>query len=400
MMGIKMESTVYVKGMRKRTESSSLMGMPSITEIQQCDLKRTIKINDRKRVYYIEPFVKDEEFIDEPAKPLKSAANNKNISTEKGGTIYLYHNITDTGERKKMFDFTARHVWSTQKMKPSPDACTMKDSLIIKTDGWYIDLPEFNCPVNYRAGSMTAANFEKPACMDKFVTKTSGKGKLGFPLIETTTMIMGGETKTSEFKTDLETLDFSTAKLDSTLFTIPAGYTEVKTEAELQDKFDMSGVMNQVKNMNKNTGNDQPVNPEQKQAGIIRIAVFEPRGEGVTANELQQFLVTNLTGGKIQAMAVSSEEDARRFKCDYTLNTEFSKIKQGSKVGGLLKAIKNTDPNAASSFTIENSFVLKSIGDGSVKLQQKFEGKYDGKLDDAAKKSLQEESELVMRSIN
>jgi hypothetical protein len=211
---------------------------------------------------------------------------------------------------------------------------------------------------------------------------------------------MGGETKTSEFKTDLETLDFSTAKLDSTLFTIPGGYTEVKTEAELQDKFDMSGVMNQVKNMNKNTGNDQPVNPEQKQAGIIRIAVFEPRGEGVTANELQQFLVTNLTGGKIQAMAVSSEEDARRFKCDYTLNTEFSKIKQGSKVGGLLKAIKNTDPNAASSFTIENSFVLKSIGDGSVKLQQKFEGKYDGKLDDAAKKSLQEESELVMRSIN
>src|SRR5687768_5293661 len=225
-MGMKMESTVYVKGMRKRTENAPIMGMTAITEIQQCDLKRTIKINDKKKVYYIDPFAKDDEVIDETEKPTKPVVNtNKPVTTQKGGTIYMYYNITDTGERKKMFDFTARHVWTTQKMKPSPDACMMKDSFMIKTDGWYIDLPEFNCPVSYRPASSVSANPEKPACMDKFVTRKSGKGKLGFPLIETTTMIMGdGTAKTTEFKTDLETLEFSTAKLDSTLFTIPAGY--------------------------------------------------------------------------------------------------------------------------------------------------------------------------------
>lgn len=400
-MGMKMESTVYVKGMRKRTENAPMMGMTTPTEIQQCDLKRTIKINDKKKVYYIEPFAKDDEVIDETEKPTKPVVNtNKPVTTQKGGTIYMYYNITDTGERKKMFDFTARHVWTTQKMKPSPDACMMKDSFIIKTDGWYIDLPEFNCPISYRPTSTGMSNPEKPACMDKFVTRKTGKGKLGFPLIETTTMIMGdGQAKTTEFKTDLETLEFSTAKLDSSLFTIPAGYTEVKTEAELQDKFDMSGVVNQVKTMNQNNGNQQPVT-EQKAAGVIRIGVFEPKGEGVSSGELQRYLAGILSGGKVQGIAVSSEEEAKKMNCDFSLNTEFVRIKQGGKVGGLIKAIKNADPNAASNYTIENSLVLKKLGDGSVRLQQRLEGKYDGKLDEAAKRSLDEESQLVLRTIN
>jgi hypothetical protein len=402
MMGMKTESTVYVKGMRKRTENNSIMGMAAITEIQQCDLRRTIKINDKKKVYYIEPFAKDDEVIDETEKPAKPVVNNnKPVTTEKGGTIYMYYNITDTGERKKMFAFTARHVWTTQKMKPSPDACTMKDSFIIKTDGWYIDLPEFNCPVSYRPGTTGMPNREKPTCMDKFVTKRSGKGKLGFPLIETTTMIMGnGEAKTTEFKTDLETLEFSTAKLDSSLFTIPKGYTEVKTEEELQDKFDVNAMINQVKTMNNNNGMDQPANNEQKAAGVIRVAVYEPKGEGIAAAELQRYLVSMLSSGKVQGIAVSSEEEAKKFNCDYSLNTDFVRIKQGSKVGGMLKAIKNADPNAASSFTIENALLLKKLGDGSVRLQQKIEGKYEGKIDDAAKRSLEEESQLVLRTIN
>jgi hypothetical protein len=44
--------------------------------------------------------------------------------------------------------------------------------------------------------------------------------------------------------------------------------------------------------------------------------------------------------------------------------------------------------------------LLKKLGDGSVRLQQKIEGKYEGKIDDAAKRSLEEESQLVLRTIN
>ena len=56
MMSMKTESTIYVKGMRKRTESTGMMGMaaPPVT-IEQCDLQRTIKINDKKKLYFIEP---------------------------------------------------------------------------------------------------------------------------------------------------------------------------------------------------------------------------------------------------------------------------------------------------------------------------------------------------------
>jgi hypothetical protein len=57
MMGMKYESTVYVKGMRKRTEGGAIMGMGgNMVTIEQCDLQRTIKINDKKKLYFIEPF--------------------------------------------------------------------------------------------------------------------------------------------------------------------------------------------------------------------------------------------------------------------------------------------------------------------------------------------------------
>ena len=289
MVGMKTESTIYVKGMRKRTESAGMMGMPAppIT-IEQCDLQRTIKINNKKKLYFIEPFSKEmDEVIDEDAKatvpvkkPIATMPTEKTTS-QKGGIIYMNYNITDTGERKKMYGFTARHIWTSQKIKPSPDACTMKDSIIIKTDGWYIDLPEFNCPISYRPGKTTMPTNEKqqPDCMDRFVTRRSGKGKLGFPLTETRTMIMGNKSaKTSEMEMSLETIEFSTGKLDSMLFEIPIGYTLAISETELQDKFDMAEMMKQVGNMNPNNSDIKPVDNEQKKSGVLRIGVYEPMG--------------------------------------------------------------------------------------------------------------------------
>src|SRR5688500_7923980 len=65
--GMKIESTVYVKGMRKRTEGGAMMGMSNnMVTIEQCDLKRTIKLNDKKKIYIIENFTQpNEEVIDE-----------------------------------------------------------------------------------------------------------------------------------------------------------------------------------------------------------------------------------------------------------------------------------------------------------------------------------------------
>ena len=68
MMGMKSETTIYVKGVRKRTESSGMMGMEkNLVIIEQCDLQRTVKLNVKKKLYFIVPFSigKEDELIDE-----------------------------------------------------------------------------------------------------------------------------------------------------------------------------------------------------------------------------------------------------------------------------------------------------------------------------------------------
>jgi hypothetical protein len=420
MMGMKSESTIYVKGMRKRTEGGGMMGIGAdIATIQQCDLQRTVKLNDKKKLYFIEPFsTAGEEVIDEEATPVpKNKAilpPKKDIdmpNTQKGGVITMWYNITDTGERKNMHGFNARHVWTMQKMKPSPDACTMKDSMEMRTDGWYIDLPQFNCPVQYRPSRPMRPpgarpngkpdENEKPGCMDRFVTHRSGKGKLGFPISETTTIKMGGgNAQNREMVTSRETLDFSTAELDSMLFEIPPGYQEAKTEDELQDKMDVNSMLKDMMNKAKENNVPAVVNGDKK-TGMIRIGVYAPTGDDqVQGNQLQQHMVGTLNGGKVEAVAVASEEDARKLNCDYTLGTNFTKIKSGNKLGGILKAIKNADPNAASSFTIQAGLVLKALADGSVRTQQKVDGKYEGKIDDAAGKALDDGCREVLKALN
>ena len=405
---MKMESTIYVKGARKRTEGGGYAGMgANLVTIEQCDLQRTIRINDKKKLYLIEPFVKEieEEEDTKPAAkskpaPAATSTTTKPQETKKGGIIYMYYNITDTGERKKMHGVTARHVWSTQKIKPSADACMMKDSMIIKTDGWYIDLPEFNCPVSYSGKSMSGKNDGKLECRDKFVSKRSGKGKLGFPLVEKRTMIMGGKTETSNYETNIETLEFSTVKLDSMLFEIPIGYQETKNEEDLQEPFDANAYMKQM-------GASQPgqpsasINPgDAKKAGNIRIGVLAPVGESsLQAGTLQQRMVQSLSGNRVEAIAINSEEEAKKYNCDYTLKTDITRLKQGSKAGGIIKAIKNTDPTATSGFNVDATMTLINTSSGTTKTEEKVSGKFDGKADEAAARALEKGCGTVLDSI-
>lgn len=169
-------------------------------------------------------------------------------------------------------------------------------------------------------------------------------------------------------------------------------------EAELQDKINARDMMEQYKKNNQDKDNN--IATEEKKTGIIRIGVFEPSGDDqVQGSGLQQYLAGVLTSGKIEAVSIGSEEDIAKYSCDYTLFTKFTKIKQVNKVGGLLKAIKNTDPNAASSFTIEALLTLKNVADGSTKLEQSLSGKYEGKVDEAARKALDEGSRLVLKGL-
>lgn len=165
------------------------------------------------------------------------------------------------------------------------------------------------------------------------------------------------------------------------------------------DKMDMSGMLEDVMNKAKKQMKEKPVSDE-KAPDMIRVGVLPPKGdEQVQPAELQTILVGTFTTGNIEAVAVSSAEEAKTMKCDYLLNSELSKIKSGSKVGGLLKAIKNTDPNALSSFTIEGSMQLTKLADGSNAGTQKIDGKYEGKVNDAAGKALDNSGQKLVQKI-
>lgn len=393
MKDTKIESTVYVKGKRQRVESV-MPGMGvTIAVIEQCDLKRTIKLNDKRKLYYIDLWSTGGVEPLQPRKEVVAAGQKKEV--KKGGTITIWSSIRDTGERKKMFGFTARHLWTSQKMKPSADACSMKDSMLRKTDGWYIDLAQFECRRDYRYVPYGDGGDGGADCVDKMVTHTSGKGKLGFPLFEKTTMIMGGTT----METNLETLELSTAKLDTMLFTIPPGYRAVNNESELYDLKDMADLMR-----NAQAGKDNgavAVNREQKAPGKIRIGVYAPAGNPeLQAGTLQQHLVGEINGQGVEAIAVGNEAEARQYHCDYTLSPVFTSIKQESTVGGVIKAIRKRDPTLTGAYSIQGSMILLSLSDGKERSRQAMDGKYDGKIDEAASRALDEALPRVMKALN
>ena len=110
-------------------------------------------------------------------------------------------------------------------------------------------------------------------------------------------------------------------------------------------------------------------------------------------------MINSLTVGNIEAVEIESEEDAKKYNCDYTLASDFIKIKSAGKVGGLIKAIKNADPNASSSFTIEAAQTLVKLSDGSIRLQPKINGKFEGKIEVAAEKAMDDGCSQVLKEL-
>ena len=130
--GQSMETTTMLKGARERSEMKMGDGM-EIINVTQCDLKRTLQISDNARKYVITPMESSEATV--------NSGPSARVTTEpgqRGGVITYNINAVDTGERKDMFGFKARHVKTSMSIESSPDACSpIKQRM--ETDGWYID---------------------------------------------------------------------------------------------------------------------------------------------------------------------------------------------------------------------------------------------------------------------
>lgn len=404
MNGQKSETTVYVKGARKRTEGGAVMGIGAdVANIEQCDLKRNIQVNDKKKMYVVEPF---DDGTDTNAQPDQSKIQSPKSKIEKGGTITYISNINDTGERKQMFGLTARHIKTSMRTESSPDACA-KTNMSMETDGWYVDLPEFSCSVSRpQTPRMSAGQGAEGGCRDRIINKSTGGGKLGFALQVTMTMSNGE----MSFTQTTETLEFSKATLDNALFEIPNGYALAKNSGDLYDTPDYSKIIQSQQNKTEAEENPVP-NPisdvvsavKPKGVGVIRVGVFIPTNktsENLSLINLQSFLVQSLTKGKVEAVRIASEDEAKMMNCDYLLASEISKLKQSvaGKIGGIFGKVTHTDTSAIQDYEGQVDFKLTSLKDGKT-TQNKATSKFKGNADKAAEAVLTLEAQQIINTV-
>src|SRR5687768_343094 len=154
------ETLLYIKGQRMRSEMGGNVGF---TTILQCDLKRTLSINEKTKTYLISSTdsMNTAGAVGDggPAATAPVAQN----APPRGGVVNIVNTITDTGERKEMFGFTARRIKTSMVKTASPDACD-KDQKI-ETDGWYIDFQyAFDCPSQTQKHQSVPERPQRPGC--------------------------------------------------------------------------------------------------------------------------------------------------------------------------------------------------------------------------------------------
>src|SRR5688572_5702494 len=114
--GNSMQSTTMIKGQRERSETSVSAGTYTMTTVNltQCDMRRTIQINDKARKYLITP-------MDDGASSgsTSTGAPRTAAPATRGGVVTVTVNAVDTGERKEMMGFTARRFKRTTMMESS-----------------------------------------------------------------------------------------------------------------------------------------------------------------------------------------------------------------------------------------------------------------------------------------
>lgn len=177
--GAGVETLLYIKGQRMR---NAMPGNVGFTTILQCDLKRTLTINEKTKTYMITPTDGSGGAVstgdgDGGGRGM-SVQSAQPQTTPRGGLVNITNTITDTGERKQMFGFTARRIKTSMVKTASPEACD-KDQKV-ETDGWYIDFnTHSNVPVKHKNNPFRCVH-NNPAAKTRFAPKPSAQRNSAF----------------------------------------------------------------------------------------------------------------------------------------------------------------------------------------------------------------------------
>ena len=413
------ESLVYIKGQRMRTEMPGGMGF---TNILQCDLKRTVMINEKAKTYLISS-------TDGPGMTgmgegdggpgAGAPAAQPQAQPTRGGLVNITNTITDTGERKQMFGFTARHIKTSMVKTASSEACD-KD-LKVETDGWYIDFQyAFECP-SQTAKQQTQVRPQQPGCKDEIRTKTIGTAKLGFPLLVTTTIYQPDGRTTSMTQ---EVLELSREPLSASLFEVPEGYTLAKSMNELYG-ISEAAAYGQQPTSNAAAAATSNANltaaSTAKKPGVIRIGLITPKVEvssgdaARTAETLRTSFAGQLNSPNVEVVPLAARQlsealdEARKSQCDYLLTVSATIKKGGGSMfgraigniataatgvptGGVVNAIKAKDE-------LSLNYVLDNLQTSATVLSNTTKAKARSDGEDIITPEVQKASQAILAAV-
>ena len=159
---------------------------------------------------------------------------------DSGGTLQIWIDNIDTGERKDMFGHVARHIITREKRVAGPGACSKPS--ITETDGWYIDpsvMPDWRQQNKNNFGVVVAAEVaagSNDRCfnkMDKIEVHRAGV-ETGFP-VKVTTTLSSESTQPDGSKRMLsstwgsEVVELKEGPLELALFDVPKDFQRVES---------------------------------------------------------------------------------------------------------------------------------------------------------------------------
>lgn len=453
MSGQSYENTTYIKGKRQRSETMGGM----MINLTQCDLRRGVQINPNTKTYVIDPFNDGQTDVQNSDQKI-----NDGGMVRAGGTVTTTVTTRDTGERKQMFGFTARHLITTMETASSPDACAVTNSKM-EFDGWYIDA-EFVLDCEQTVKYRDYKTAKSTGCRDKYNFKQNGTAKRGYPVYEKMTMF--DDKGKESYSMVTEVVELSKATLNASLFEIPADYREVSDSSEMYSAASTlaantnsgslnnsgslgstsgnSGVSQNIKNMSQNTpGGTSDIG--DKKAGVIRIGLANVKtgsvGEGLNAAELataiQNSLIEYLKVPGLEVVTIDAKlssaitAEAKEKQCDYIILANASHKKgggggfggmfgkviapaigqtgighTGSVAGNIAGQVATTaivsagsmSANVKSKDQISLDVILQTI-DGKAALTKKLSGKAKSDGDDIISPMIEQAAETIVQTI-
>jgi len=305
------ETKIISNGVRERVEIGE-----GVSVITQCDTKQVVQVNDKAKLYVVQPLDMP------PAAPDAAAPPPKRT-----GLVEYATTITNTGEKKDIFGLAAQHVTTVVTRTPTPTSCDKKKERV-QTDGWYAAVPV----------SLACARVPPPPppvaseCRDEQHTTMTGEAPAGKPLAYTVKTF--GDDGKETGSAVMEVKELTVGPVDETLLEPPAGYTKAADAAAF-----VAGVTR---------AENEARWGAPKAAGTIRIGVLMPANktsEDVSVERLGDELLEALTVKPYEAVPILSktpEEQASEAKgkeCDYLVAMDLTTLKSSapSKVGGLVR---------------------------------------------------------------